>query len=83
MVRRVVTWIYTHGNADAIAAADSSRCRGTGWWEVAVILQRRPLLQARFLGLVGMTCKLLHEEVDTVYEPNSLGRLINTRVRRV
>ena len=30
-----------------------------------------------------MTCKLLHEEVDTVYEPNSLGRLINTRVRRV
>ena len=37
------------------------------WWEVAVVLQRRPLLQARFLGLVGMTCKLLHEELDTVY----------------
>ena len=53
------------------------------WWEVAVVLQRRPLLQARFLGLVGMTCKLLHEELDTVYEPNSLGRLINTQVRRV
>ena len=53
------------------------------WWGVAVIAQRRPLLQARFLGLVGMTCKYLHEHVDTVYEPNSLGRLINIRVRRV
>ena len=51
------------------------------WWEVAVVLQRRPLRQARFLGLVGMTCKLLHTELDTVYEPNSLGRVMNTMVR--
>ena len=53
------------------------------FWDVAVILQHRPLLQTRLLGLAGMTCKFFREHLDTVHQPNSFGRLVSTRVRCV
>ena len=53
------------------------------FWDVVVLLQHRPLMQTRLLGLAGTTCKFFRAHLDTVYKPNAFGRLINTRVRRV